>query len=183
VNLPPYFMVFDVESVGLHGDGFAVGWVVIDTRTGQEVEAQRLFTTHHAARGRERDREWVQENVRIEGAPVYRLPCMVRDAFWAAWARWRDEGAWLAADVAWPVEARFLAACVDDVNGRDWGGPYPLVDIASVRLAAGLDPRGTVPRREDEEPAHDPLADARQSARLLMEALAAVRPPQPVEVA
>lgn len=24
------FMVFDVESIGLHGDGYAVGWVVVD---------------------------------------------------------------------------------------------------------------------------------------------------------
>jgi hypothetical protein len=82
----------------------------------------------------------------------------------------------LAADCAWPVEARFLAACVDDQpEQRAWEGPYPLIDIASVRLAAGLDPLATVERLPSEMPAHDPLADARQSARLLIEALKVTR--------
>ena len=30
------FMVFDVESIGLHGDGFAVAWVVVN-RSGQRL--------------------------------------------------------------------------------------------------------------------------------------------------
>jgi hypothetical protein len=54
-------------------------------------------------------------------------------------------------------------------------GPYPLVDVASVRLAAGLDPLGAYDRTAGELPVHNPLADARQSARLLLEALKSCR--------
>ena len=96
----------------------------------------------------------------------------MRDAFWRLWLGWKSNSVWLAADVCWPVEANFLRACIeDDPIRRTWEGPYPLIDIASVRLAAGFDPLGTEPRRDDEMPARNPLADARQSARLLAEAL------------
>lgn len=48
---------------------------------------------------------------------------------------------------------------------------FMVFDVASVRLAAGLDPLASAPRLDGELPAHDPLRDARQSARLLIEAL------------
>lgn len=31
------YMVFDVESIGLHGEGFAVGYVVVD-RNGERLD-------------------------------------------------------------------------------------------------------------------------------------------------
>lgn len=177
------FMVFDVESVGLHGEGFAAGWVVIDG--GREVASGRSACPPDAAAGTEQGRSWVAANVpplatsRPEHWPPEvrtpyepRTPKDVRAHFWAVWTEWKGRGAVLAADVPWPVEARFLLQCVDDSpDAREWQGPYPLLDVASVRLAAGLDPLGTEERRPDESPAHDPLADARQSARLLAEAL------------
>jgi hypothetical protein len=187
MGLPAFFMVFDVESVGLHGEGFAVGWVVVDS-AGVEHEAGRFACHPMYAKGTKAGREWVKDNVpecpETHTGAAASPPRAVRGAFWAAWLRWKARGAVLAADVPWPVEARFLAACVDDVrpvvrggpvladSPREWEGPYPLVDVASVRLAAGLDPIGTADRRENETPAHDPLADARQSARLLVEAFA-----------
>jgi hypothetical protein len=81
--------------------------------------------------------------------------------------RFMDDGC------AWPVEARFLAACVDDnPMTHEWSGPYPLHDLASVLMAAGRDPLAKNERLPGELPEHDPLADARQSARLLLAALA-----------
>jgi hypothetical protein len=181
---PSLFMVFDVESIGLHGQGFAVGWVVVN-RMGVELEANRLACNPIAAAGDKEGREWVAANV--PPIPVSRLDHMtpelaemfaikspggVRYGFWSRWLHWKGQGAVLAADCCWPVEARFLVECVeDDPVARRWLGPYPLIDIASIRLAKGLDPLGTEERRPDELPVHDPLADARQSARLLIEAL------------
>lgn len=82
---------------------------------------------------------------------------------------WKSKGAYLAAECAWPVEAKFLMDCVrDDFHLREWEGPYPLIDISSVLLARGIDPLGKQPRLESEEPAHNALNDARQSARLLL---------------
>ena len=79
----------------------------------------------------------------------------------------------MVADCAWPVEAKFLLQCVaDDPLGREWGGPYPLHELATLLLAKGYDPVGDYGRKSELElPKHDPLADAMQSARVLHEAM------------
>ena len=169
-DFPSRYMVFDVESIGLHGEGFAVGWVVID-EAGTEIGAGMFACYPSEAMGAASDRAWVAANcptLPVNCSTVYE----VRAAFWQAWLKEKDLGAALVADCAWPVEARFLAACVDQApNGRRWEGPYPLHDVASARLAAGLDPLATVERLPSEEPKHNPLMDARQSARLWLEAI------------
>ena len=180
MNLPRQFLVFDVESLGLHGEAFAFGSVRLDTQSWQ-ISRPQLFACHpDHARGYPGDRNWVAENIPYrtldEYAPKTCLwvdhPAQVREHFWAEWARMEAFGAWAAAEVAWPVEARFLNECIDDKTFvRKWQGPYPLIDIASVRLAAGFDPLAASKRFENELPAHNPLADATQSARLLAEAL------------
>jgi len=158
-------MVFDVESCGLHGEGFAVGWAVMG--------GGRLMADGIAVAPAPERIEWVEENVMpVLPQPTHRTTRELRDEFWQIWLAWRERGAFLAADVPWPVEARFLARCVDDSAERYWCGPYPLIDIASLRLAVGLDPFATVERTPFEEPMHNPLADARQSARLALEVLA-----------
>jgi hypothetical protein len=69
------------------------------------------------------------------------------------------------------VEGRFLNACIDqNRRQRTWQGPFPLIDIASVRMTAGVG-KSVEERLEDELPVHNPLADARQSLRILREAL------------
>lgn len=166
------FFVFDVESVGLHGEAFAVGGGVYLENGAAQWEF-RYHVDPDKCQGDAEGRKWISDNVPAFEAPTMRSAELMRYAFWEQWLKAKQEGARMAADVAWPVEARFLAACIDDdpVN-RMWQGPYPLIDIASVRFAAGLDPLETCERTESEKPAHDPLADARQSARLLAEALA-----------
>lgn len=166
-----YFFVIDVESVGLHGEPFAVGWSVF-SQAGGHYEQGYLACPMGAASGTSEDREWCEKNI-----PAIRsnrnTPIAVRDAFWPVWEFWKKEGAVLVADCGWPVEARFLALCVDDApKTRNWGGPYPMHDVASVRMALGFDPLATLPRTMNEVPAHHPMHDARQSGRLLCEALA-----------
>lgn len=163
------FLVFDVESIGLHGEGFAVGWVLV--KDGAQILEGRFACSPNAASGHDAARSWVRENI----APIpanCETPRQVRQVFWETWQRCKEAGALLVADCAWPVEARFLAACVDDDPGpREWEGPYPLHDLASIILAKGGDPLATTERMERELPIHDPLADARQSARLLVDVL------------
>lgn len=175
--LPEHLLVFDVESVGLHGEAFAVGYVVVGTKDWDTCDEGLIACLSDNAAGRRDDHDWVEEHIPkrviVEGYSCewVQSPREVRDAFWRKWLHLQNEGAWLTADVAWPVEARFLNACVDDdAARRNWEGPYPLLDIASVRLAAGLHPLGVVARTAGELPVHNPLADARQSARLLGEA-------------
>lgn len=161
------WMVFDVESAGLHGGGFAVGWVVVSQDEG-ELDAGIAVSRSHDPLP-----QWVVENVLPNLPPAtHETEEEVRSQFWRTWEYWRERGALLVADVAWPVEANFLTACIAEGRGRrEANGPYPLVDVASVRLGAGFDPLADEDRLPDELPEHDPLADARHSARLLMEAL------------
>lgn len=167
--LPDLFMVFDVESVGLHGEGFAVGYVVV-TADGKELESGRHACLPSKARGYSEGHAWVADNV-PSIPPTNHAPLGVRIRFWGDWLKWRQKGAVLVADCAWPVEARFLIACVeDDAATREWDGPYPLHELASFLVAAGMDPMAQYDRLPN-EPKHDPLGDARQSARLLRLAL------------
>jgi hypothetical protein len=171
------FMVFDVESVGLHGEGFAVGYVVID-HTGNELDSGRFACPPDRASGSLKGREWVAVNV--PALPVtHATPSAVRSAFWHKWQEWQAKGAMLVADCAWPVETGFLSLCIKDVQPvvrgcplddgpRGWEGPYPLLDAASMFFLAGIDPLASHGRLENEIPEHDPLADARQTARLML---------------
>jgi len=184
-----FWFVFDVETIGLYGEAFAVGYVVVD-RDGVEHAAGRIWCHPIEAEGSratpeadDANRAWVAMNVpwdkwsTADGDGYVSCPRRVREAFWRAWREWRERGAVLAADVPWPCEARFLARGVEEDPRREQDAPYPLIDIASVRLDAGHDPIGTFARRENELPAHDPLADARQSARLLLETIGPVDGP------
>lgn len=173
------YMVFDVESIGLHGEGFAVGMVVID-RSGNVQLAGHLACPPDAAAGDDDGRAWIAENC----PPIYaalETPQQVRESFWGIWQDFKALGAILVADCAWPVEARFLAACVDDSHqDRKFAGPYPLHELASFMVAAGMDPMAEYPRLTGEEK-HHPLGDARQSARLLLVALAAATTTAPAD--
>lgn len=167
-------MVIDVESVGLHGEGFAVAWVVLDEQ-GKEIAADLLYAPAYAARGTVEDREWIEANV-LPTLPEANCDSTwhVRQQFWDAWMALKTSGpVEMWAECGWPVEANFLSACIaDNPTRRTWEGPYPLQDVASVLRVAGFNPLDTFPRHASHEPAHNPLQDARHSARLLLDAQA-----------
>lgn len=169
-----FVLVFDVESVGLHGEAYAVAGVVTEVG-GSSVNSHPFCFScpPEAASGTDADRKWIAENV----PPIrvtHQTPKEVRDAFWKLW-RGLKAGTTdlaMAAECGVPVESNFLSACIaDDFEFRAWEGPYPLHEIASFMAAAGMDPIASYPYEEGETK-HDPLSDARQSARLLNMALA-----------
>jgi len=164
------FMVFDVESIGLHGEGFAVAWVVVN-RKGERLGEGCLACPRELCAGSAESRTWVDENVPHLGVTSPTTQHL-RNTFWHEWRYWADQGAVLVADCAWPVEANFLSACIRlNRKEREWLGPYPLHDLASVLLAVGGNPLALTERLPDELPAHHPLMDARQSARQLVACL------------
>lgn len=159
--------VFDVESIGLRGEAFAVGFVVA---SGSNILVRHtLAIDRRLASGNADDRAWCDK-----GIPDIPANCSsaydLRVQFWSAWKTFKANGAIMCAEVAWPVETGFLSACAQ-LDGNEHHGPYPLVDVSSVMLAAGMDPMAAYPRLDGEIPVHDPLADATQSHRLLIEAL------------
>src|SRR3972149_5844005 len=95
------YMVFDVESVGLHGEGFAVAWLLVD-ETGQELAAGYEACDWHGLPGTDEDRAWLQSN--LPDLPItYDTPREVRGRFWRQWMAHKEQGAMLVADCAWPV--------------------------------------------------------------------------------
>jgi hypothetical protein len=169
-TIPKLRVVFDVESVGLYGEAFAVGWVVIDS-AGCEIESGILSCPLEQAKGADQDRDWVKTHV-VPALPKPNCadPFGIRCLFWSKIQLWKSQGAEFWADCGYPVEANFLIACVlDDRENRVWNAPYPLHEIASVLTLAGRDPLGVYDRLPSELPAHNPLCDSRQSARLMHE--------------
>lgn len=171
-------MVIDCESIGLHGETFAVGWVVVDEQ-GDEIENGYEACPPETAEGRDEDRFWVEQNVVPQQLlpPNHSNPFSVREAFWFSWRGQQEilnreeDTLILVADCLWPVEARFFRDCVADCPAvRNWDGPYPFHEVATMFLAAGWSPTATYDRLPNEEPAHHPTCDARQSARLFLEA-------------
>lgn len=178
-------MVFDVESVGLAGEGFAVGWVVLD---GAAEISQGLFACPaKAAHGSKPGRAWIEANLphRIlnpsRDDEIFReTPRHVRQAFWEGWQAAGGREIELWADCGWPVEARFLNNAVEDsahtseelgyalTYAREMAGPYPLQEIATLfRACRSLSVKDFPPT----EP-HNPLEDARASAKTLVACLA-----------
>lgn len=172
-----HVLVFDVESIGLHGEGYAVGATLLNTETLTREYSFWLACPPEAAKGAKSDRKWIYENV--PHIPfTHETPKEVREAFWDQWQRRKADfpDLVMAAECAWPVEANFLSSCIaGDPEARRFKGPYPLHEIASFMQAAGFDPMATYDRGPDELPKHDPLADARQSARLLSQSLEILR--------
>lgn len=170
-----YALVIDVESVGLQGEHFSVGGVVIDLAATEykELDSFEFSCKPEYASGRAADLEWVKENVTILDINCDN-PQQVMDKFWERWIYCTSvfPSIKMYADCLWPVEARFIIACIDrDPNGRNWEGPYPFCEISSFITAAGWDPMANFPRFDCELPKHASLPDARQSARILFESV------------
>ena len=158
--------VFDVESNGLHGEGFAVGWVL---QAGTEIFSTGYLRCPIAGPVD----PWVAENVipNLESENCVDARHL-RGLFWNAWLEAKALGTTTAwADCAFPVETSFLSACVGDCpDDRRWEAPYPLHEIATVFACHGMSPTDTYDRLEGET-AHHPTGDARQSARILSQVL------------
>ena len=171
VAFPRFWLVFDVEAIGLYGEGFAVGYCVTDA-LGQEVVAGRNSCEPSRAVGHIHDYLWVRKNI-PDLTPTQETPREMRRAFAYTLTKWIADGAAVVVDCGYPVETNFLRAIVRDDPA--WRTPYPLFELASLLMVAGRDPIATYPRLPHELPAHDPLCDARQSSRLWHETLRGLR--------
>jgi len=162
------YMVFDVESIGPFGKGFAVGFVVLDKNF--KEYASDFYACHPSlvASDKEAEFEWI-----FKKYPKYTfaIPRDIRTAFWNAWSSFRAAGAYLFADCSFPIETNFLIQCIQDDISREMESPHPLYDVASIRMSVGFDPLRPESRLPNEYPPNDPVKNARQSARLLVQAL------------
>lgn len=174
------FMVFDVESVGLYGEGFAYGYVIVNDN-GVTLQKRAAMCDPKNAKGTMGDRKWIHENVvpalkskKFEMAR-HPNPKEVRKDFWECWIRayYKYPGIMLVADCPYPVEVNFILKGLQEDKSRKEYAPYPFIDVASVLLGQGIAPLAHHGRKIAEKPVHHPLADAKQSARLLIDQLKA----------
>lgn len=170
---PERILAFDAESNGLHGPAFAIGAVLLD------ADGEELGTFYAAVQPPEQVDPWVKRYVLpalVESPPTHRTAREMRTAFWD-WMAERSEDALVVVDCGWPVEAGLLIECIKDDPNRQHRGPYPLHEVASLLLAAGLDPKGDysltvlAPEQRPLHRAHHPLHDARASALVARYAL------------
>lgn len=168
--------VFDVESIGLHGEAFAVAGGIYN----HDLSAIHEFCfsiDRSKADGAEGDRIWVDKNVPLLEI-THKCARDMREAFWkeAMAAKTRPGGVLFFSECGFPVEARFAAQCIDDdAESRRWEWPFPFHEISSFMLAAGIDPVAHYERLPGESPVHNPLCDVRQSMRMLAMSLERLR--------
>lgn len=167
-----YFSL-DMETFGLKGDLISVGWVVV-LSDGTEVASGYGWTDDWCRKDSNRNEvEWIHKNIiSVIGADVkgsdpenyFNTSESLLEYLWLEWSRWEDLGAVMVADCPFPVETRNLHRLT---QGNDRETPYPILDVMTARILCGLPT--TVNRLEHETPRHHPVADARQSIRLLLE--------------
>ncbi|MCF6094544.1 hypothetical protein L1765_11275 [Microaerobacter geothermalis] len=160
---------FDVETDGLYGAPFAVGAVVL-SESGEEIERFAGIAQIKIKN------DWVKQNVlpNLEGLQKYETDVDLREAFWDIYQKHKGDS-YILVDVGYPVETNFLRQVIlDDLENRQWNGPYPLYDVSSVLQAKGIDPdvnrieysglKGLKP--------HNPADDALASAMTFIKVMA-----------
>jgi hypothetical protein len=178
------YLFFDVETRGLYGEAFAVGYI-LTTDTGEVVTeginvCPRRDTDIDSLVADSCD-EWLDANC----LPF--IPCadMASPAdlrrefrlFLRSVAKHFPGPLRFVVDCGFPCESRFLLEvyknylAFESAGEREKVSPYPLFDLSTLLLAKGHDPVGSYARREDELPAHNPLNDSRQTMRLWFQLL------------
>ena len=152
-----------MESTDLHGKGFAVGAIVLNAKTGEEVDSFMLKSFE----AEKESCEWVKKNVLpwLKDMPAVPTDRELRDRFWKFYTEHKDTcDIW--ADVAYPVETNFLESLFrDDPENRAFAMPYPLLDISS-HVDVSID-RVKFSQLMGLEK-HNPFHDARASAFSLL---------------
>lgn len=86
------------------------------------------------------EREQCEFSTQDEGLTPFESRREMRDAFWDFYMKYKDN-ALIIADFETPAESHFLHQCIeDDLENRQWEGPYPLHEVGTMLLAKGLDP-------------------------------------------
>ena len=162
------YFSFDVETDGLYGEPFAIAAVVVD-ENGRLLDQ---FCEKCVAPGIADP--WTKENCLpyLNEIPDCESRAALRRHFWDFYTRYRAKCV-IVADVPYPVEAGLLRVCVEEnLKERKFLGPFPLIDVASVLFARGVDPlvdRNAYTGRSGQR--HHPLDDAVASALCLIKAM------------
>ncbi len=160
----------DVESDGLYGAFLTVAFIVTNW------DGQELARAYYGIK-RENMQvtvPWVKDNV-IPKLGEYEAVTDEKELLKRAWNFWLEyrEEAYMVCEVGYPVEARFLRACVAlDEATNMWLAPFPLIDLESILLAKGYEPlteRSRILSNYKEEAVHNALYDVEAEVQLWKE--------------
>ena len=162
------YFCFDAETDGLYGEAFAIAAVVMDGH-GELID---LFSKKCIAPGV--FDEWTRKNCLpyLDDMENCKSRNLLISEFWDFYIKWKDRCISVA-DVPCPVEANLLRTCVKiDEPDRRFMAPFPLIDVASVLYAKGIDP--LIDRLEfsgHNGDKHNPIDDAIASVKCLLKAM------------
>ena len=166
---------FDLESNGLHGETFAVAAAVVDASGKVHDE----FTGRAEIVGKLD--EWVQDNVLgvISDMEVTHSSYKhLRDHFWSWFVKAQAASDYVLVNNGYPVEYRFLLQCQDDdINTRYWEHPFPILELTSLLVGAGLGVQETKAKVMSElasvisGSSHHPMYDSKVAAATAFKAL------------
>ncbi len=187
--------VFDVESMGLYGEAFAVGWVVDDYFEG-EIDSGYISMPTDGLIAAYGERKWLEENIfpnlpapTITEADIAEFKeanpklkfqelsdyysYVLRSQFWKILQKWLDKGALIWVDCGFPIETNFLNLCIaDNIIRSDFTYIFYFInDLVTLMFLTGKNPNLSYERLESEKPVYHPTKDARQSARLIRQCL------------
>jgi hypothetical protein len=153
--------MFDVESDGLYGKGFAVGAVVYED--GYIIDSFELKANTNISS------DWVKENVlpHLENMPTCPTCKELRTRFYEFYMKHKDT-CYIYSDCNYPVETNFLNDIVQDNKLRCWDMPFPLMDIATsdnINMSRSELYKKETGRTLRE---HNPLDDAKASLHFLL---------------
>lgn len=159
--------ILDAETDGLYGALLTLAVLVTD-EDGQVAET--FYGGIPEAIAQVKD-PWVIENVLpiIGDIETIASESLLLEKAWQMWERFGGE-ARCYVDVPHPIESRLLGQMVmAQPAERALKGPFPLIDLASLLLGAGLDPLVNRQRLvgEVEGPLHNALYDVYLSNKVL----------------
>jgi hypothetical protein len=159
-------MMFDVESNGLYGEGFAVGAVVSNV---DFVGTCTIIERFELMADIEVTDNWVRKNVlqHLKDMPKVSSVKELRTKFYEFYMR-NKEVCLIYSDCNYPVETNFLSAIVSDNESRCWDMPFPLMDCcnsSNINIS-----RNDFFENEQKEKLrqHNPLDDAKASLYFLI---------------
>ncbi len=129
----------DAECDGLYGPFLSVAMLAVDENG---VEQERLYCGVSDRLLQEVKSEWVKEHVlpHMGDYIVCDSEQELLDHVWCFWVSYLPDCR-ACADVAYPVEQRLFARCVEeDREIRAQFAPFPLLDLSSMLYAKGIDP-------------------------------------------
>ena len=158
------YLFVDAETDGLYGKFISIAMVVAD-HVGNELEHIYIGLSNPENHIKEK---WVRENVlpTLDEYEEYEDEHSLLEAAWSFW-RVHASDSYVFTDVMHPVESRLFTRCVEqDIENRVFQGPFPMLDLASMLYALGINPleaREKLVQPLDEGKQHNALYDARMA--------------------